>query len=113
MADSEPPEEPLLDKARALLAKATSTAYGEERQALALRAYGLIAAYLNACEAEAGGPRRRERRLLKDRRQGVRSVPPTAGGTERRPDGRAAATAAYRRVLDGGGGLGGRVRMDV
>ena len=111
MASPEPPDERLLEKAGALLAKASSTAFAEERQALALRAYSLIAAYLNACEADSAAPRRRERRLLRDRRQGARAVPPPA--SERRPDGRAAATAAYRRVLDGGDPVGARIHVDV
>lgn len=51
-----------------LLAKAESTDSAEEAVSLALRAYSLVANWLNRQDAEEGGPRRRERRLLLDRR---------------------------------------------
>ena len=55
-------------RAAKLLAKAESTDSTEEAIALALRAYSLVADWLNTCEGGLPGPRRRERRLLRDRR---------------------------------------------
>jgi hypothetical protein len=54
-----------------LLAKAQDTAFEAEAAALAEKAYVLLAEYLNefeASEARTAGGRRRERRLLHDRR---------------------------------------------
>lgn len=51
-----------------LLAKAESTDSHEEAVSLTLRAYSTLADWLSACESHAGGARRRERRLLRDRR---------------------------------------------
>lgn len=55
-------------RAAKLLAKAESTDSPEEAVALALRAYSLVADWLNTCEGTLPGLRRRERRLLRDRR---------------------------------------------
>lgn len=76
-----------------LLAKAESTDSDEEAMSLALRAYSLVAEWLNRQEAGQGGPRRRERRLLVDRRSLRRAwrvlVPGpafgSAGGLRERP----------------------------
>lgn len=51
-----------------LLAKAESTDSESEAIALALRAYSLTADWLNTCEGNTSSLRRRERRLLRDRR---------------------------------------------
>ena len=68
-----------LETAVQLLAKARSTDSPEEAAALAERCYRLLASYINTYEAQraaAGEPRKRERRLLWDRRSGKR---PTFG----------------------------------
>ena len=68
-----------LETAAQLLAKARSTDSAEEAAALAERCYRLLADYINTYEAQraaAGEPRKRERRLLWDRRSGKR---PTFG----------------------------------
>jgi hypothetical protein len=71
------PDDPLLARALAVLAKADSTPYEEERSALVYGGYVLLARYLAAHPApsEPEG-RRRERRLVADRRRrGVRAAP--------------------------------------
>lgn len=67
-------------RAAKLLAKAESTDSPEEAVALALRAYSLVADWLNAREPCNGGSRRRERRLLRDRRSVWRAVRSHLGG---------------------------------
>ena len=63
--------DPLLAKALGALAKANSTAFEGERSALVYGGYVLLARYLAAhADPPATGSRRRERRLLSDRRQG-------------------------------------------
>lgn len=98
-------------RAALLLAKAVSTDSPEEQAALALRSYCLLAEFLNAHESASGQPRRRERRLLRDRRarrQGdsapsvsrsapARETPPSATAAAPPTALTAAATAAYRR----------------
>ena len=68
-----------LDVASALLAKAGSTKSSEEAVALAQKCYRLLAEHINhyedMVEAAVPGPRKRERRLLQDRRRGF----PTPG----------------------------------
>lgn len=78
-----------------LLAKAVSTDSREEAVALAARAYSAVAAWLNACEAEGGTPRRRERRLLRDRRSVLATLRSFAPGGA--PSERARGAAAYGR----------------
>ncbi|HTX00690.1 MAG TPA: hypothetical protein VMD59_18060, partial [Acidimicrobiales bacterium] len=51
-----------------LLRKAESTSSDHESAALALRSYSLLAEVINGFEAANGEPRRRDRRLLHDRR---------------------------------------------
>lgn len=63
-----PTERSQVALAAKLLAKAESTDSDEEAVSLALRAYSLLAEWLNRQDAREGGPRRRERRLLVDRR---------------------------------------------
>jgi len=58
-----------LSTVNALLEKARSTPYPNEHEALAVKAYGMLAGYLNSLEPQGESePRRRERRLLNDRR---------------------------------------------
>ena len=92
------PDERLLPKATALLAKAGSTESIEERHALVLRCYGVLARFLNQVEEEnpAVG-RRQERRQLRDRRRAPRSQTqgesqPSTGAKSVKSD----AAAAYR-----------------
>lgn len=72
-----------------LLAKAEDTAYEAEAAALAAKAYALLAEFLNAVDDGArNGDRRRERRLLHDRRAarrffGKRSSGTAGAGTEK------------------------------
>ena len=76
-----------LDVARALLAKAGSTKSSEEAVALAQKCYRLLAEHINDYEDTAGatapGPRRRERRLLQDRRRGFPAPGSSTPSTER------------------------------
>lgn len=75
-----------------LLTKAAGTDSHEEAMAFALRAYSVVADWLNACDAEGGTPRRRERRLLRDRRSVLRTLwPLTSHGTPVEPERGAAA----------------------
>jgi hypothetical protein len=66
-----------LSVAAALLDKAKGTQYDAEKHALALRAYTLVAAYLNEAEAGPAGGRQRDRRLLDRRRDEPRPAEPT------------------------------------
>lgn len=83
-----------MGRAAKLLAKAESTDSHEEAVSLALRAYSLVATWLNACEASRPGPRRRDRRLLRDRRSlwrtfrgsGTAATSPGALYASREPD---------------------------
>ena len=70
-----------LDRARIevvakLMAKAVSTVHGPEAVALVERSYGLLAQVLSdfdeSAAGVAGGGRRRERRLIRDRRRARR-----------------------------------------
>jgi hypothetical protein len=92
-------EDQQLSKAVALLEKARSTTFAGENEALVLRAYRLVAAYLNTVDP-AGSPaaRRRERRLLGDRRQtGFIDVSSNDSGPRpAAPEG----AATYREVFD-------------
>jgi hypothetical protein len=84
-----------------LLAKAQSTDSNEEATALSLRAYSLLADWLNRQEAAAGGPRRRERRLLLDRRslrQAFRVLVPAASSTSGRDRPYASPEAPPRQI---------------
>ena len=73
--------------ARALLVKAGSTKSSEEAVALAQKCYRLLAEHINDYEdttdATAPGPRRRERRLLQDRRRGFPPPGSSTPSTER------------------------------
>ncbi|MDE3204484.1 MAG: hypothetical protein KGQ66_09685 [Acidobacteriota bacterium] len=75
-----------LSTAAALIAKAEATTFPAEQQALALRAYTELAAYLNSVEAKNPGPRRRERRLF-DRRAAGDPGRNAAAGTTSGPPG--------------------------
>ena len=80
--------DPLLTRALAVLAKADSTNFGEERSALVYGGYVLLARYLAANPAPPGPEgRRRERRLVSDRRRRAERAT-----TRSRPE----ATAVYR-----------------
>lgn len=60
-----------LSTAAALISKAQGTAFPAERESLAMRAYVQLASFLNSLDpAHGAGERRRERRLLVDRRAG-------------------------------------------
>lgn len=76
-----------LDVARALLAKAGSTKSSEEAVALAQKCYRLLAEHINdyedTADAAAPGPRRRERRLLQDRRRGFAPPGSSSPSTQR------------------------------
>jgi hypothetical protein len=88
-----------LSKAVALLEKARSTTFAGENEALVLRAYRLVAAYLESV-APAGSPaaRRRERRLLGDRRQtGFIEASSTDSGPRRSPP---EGAVTYRAILE-------------
>ena len=67
-------------RAAKLLAKAESTDSPEEAVALALRAYSLVADWLNTREPSGAGARRWERRLLRDRRSMWRAMRSHLGG---------------------------------
>ena len=89
------PNDPLLTRALAVLAKADSTTFEEERSALVYGGYVLLARYLAAHPVPSDPEgRRRERRLVADRR---RRAARTAAAA--RPDRAAAArpdpAAAY------------------
>jgi hypothetical protein len=93
------PNDPMLTRALAVLAKADSTTYEEERSALVYGGYVLLARYLaaNPTPPDPEG-RPRERRLVADRRRrAARAVPAP------RPDPR----AAYLPGPDVGSGSGG------
>jgi hypothetical protein len=94
-------EDQQLSKAVALLEKARSTTFAGENEALVLRAYRLVASYLNTV-APAGSPaaRRRERRLLGDRRQtGFIDASSTDSGPPRSPP---EGAGRYRDMLERG-----------
>lgn len=96
------PDDSLLTRALAVLAKAESTTFEEERSALVYGGYVLLARYL-AAHPPPSDPegRRRERRLVADRRRRSPRAVPTS-----RPDPR----AAYPRDPDAGrAGSGGLV----
>lgn len=82
------PNEPLLARALGILAKADSTPYEAERSSLVYGGYVLLARYLTAHPAPLGPDgRRRERRLVSDRRRaahGPEPVPPAGTATGRR-----------------------------
>lgn len=97
------PDDRLVPKAAALLAKAESTTSPEECHALVLRSYSLLARFLNEMEEESrAGVRRHERRLLVDRRRSPRAgAGPEGRGSVAdlgRADRRADPLAAYRAV---------------
>lgn len=88
--------------ATALLVKAESSKFTQEQGALALRAYRELAVYLNDLESDTSTPRKRDRRLLVDRRAGGGSESGAAesggseGGTATDNTVLAAARRAYR-----------------
>ncbi len=79
-----------LDVASALLAKAGSTKSSEEAVALAQKCYRLLAEHINDYEdmvdAAVPGPRKRERRLLQDRRRSF-PAPGSSSPSTQRPSG--------------------------
>jgi hypothetical protein len=98
----------MVQTAAKLLAKAQSTTSDHEAIALVERSYGLLAQVINAYDLEhdtvAGGPRRRERRRLYERRRRPRS---DAGPA---PEDSAAGSASPTDVIAryrGAGGDGG------
>ena len=99
------PNDPMLTRALAVLAKADSTTYEEERSALVYGGYVLLARYLaaNPAPSDAEG-RRRERRLVADRRRRAARAVPTS-----RPDPR----AAYGPGADSRSGSGGLVDATI
>jgi len=95
-----------------LMAKAHSTEYDSEAVALIERSYGLLARVLTDYDAAAGDGRRRERRLMRDRRKGRRDRlygdRPAASPVVSPSDG----SERYREVADairreGGGAVAG------
>jgi hypothetical protein len=95
--------------AAGLLAKAQSTDSDAEAAALAEKTYVLLAKFLNAYDDDqqraTGRPRRRERRLLRDRRADRQAGRPPAEPAPRTPPGAAPgpppgadAARAYRRL---------------
>jgi hypothetical protein len=91
-----------LTRAGALLDKARATPFPGEQEALAVRAYTLLAAYLNSIEVDSGSEgRRRERRLLVDRRQAA-----AANTTDLRTPHPVADPSAYRTALQSYRSLG-------
>ena len=92
------PNDSMLRRALAVLAKADSTTYEEERSALVYGGYVLLARYLaaNPTPSDPEG-RRRERRLVADRRRREARAVPTS-----RPD----PGAAYLPDSDIGSGCG-------
>lgn len=95
------PNDPMLIRALAVLAKADSTTYEEERSALVYGGYVLLARYLAANPASPDtGARRRERRLVADRRGRAAPAVPSS-----RPDPR----AAYLTGPEAGSASGGLV----
>jgi hypothetical protein len=91
-----------LRTAALLLAKAESTNSDDEAAALALRSYRLLASFLNAYEdskGEANGAaRKRERRLLKDRRSARATDPAPARTTTSTQDRDGRGPAEYSKV---------------
>src|ERR1700722_1085536 len=105
-------EDMKLSKAVALLEKARSTTFAGENEALVLRAYRLVAAYLNTV-APVGSPaaRRRERRLLGDRRQnGFIDVSSTDSDPPRCPP---EGAATYRDVFERGRRADGHIDLTL
>ncbi len=88
--------------ASGLLAKAQSTDSDAEAAALAEKTYVLLAKFLNAYDDDqlqtTGRPRRRERRLLRDRRAERRGERRNERTAEPAP--RTDAAAAYRRLTE-------------
>ena len=93
-----------IEKATRLLAKAGSTDSDDEAIALALRSYALLAETINAYDLAREGPpkgaRRRERRMLSDRRSAMRGSGEPAG--EDRGVEQEAAVDGYARLGNGG-----------
>lgn len=95
------PNDPLLTRALAVLAKADSTTFEEERSALVYGGYVLLARYLAGHPAPSDPEgRRRERRLVADRRRRASRAAPTP-----RPDPRAAYLPDAGPDRPGSGGL--------
>lgn len=98
------PNDPLLSRALAVLAKAEATTFEQERSALVYGGYVLLARYLasHPVAPDAEG-RRRERRLVADRRRRASRK----SGSPRTP---VDASVAYLTSVHGSGaGAGGRV----
>lgn len=95
------PNDPLLSRALAVLAKAESTTFEQERSALVYGGYVLLARYLasHPVPPDTEG-RRRERRLVADRRR-------RASRTSEGPRTPVDAGAAYRASHTGRTGSGG------
>jgi hypothetical protein len=103
-----------------LMAKAQSTGYDSEAVALVERSYSLLARVLSDYDLSTGdGSRRRERRLMRDRRKGRRDrlygdrpaatpVVSASDGTERY---RQVADAVRREGTDGPEGRGTAVSL--
>ncbi|MGD0874807.1 MAG: hypothetical protein ABSA14_07390 [Acidimicrobiales bacterium] len=87
-------------RAAKLLAKAASTDSDDEAIALTLRSYSLLADAINAYDLACAGTRRHERRLLRDRRSGIRGSAEPSGKVPN-PD-QDTAVNGYVRLGNGG-----------
>jgi hypothetical protein len=81
--------------AATLLSKAASSDFENERASFATRAYKELAAYLNSLDSVPPSKRRRERRLLIDRRQDGRRL-----AKEKGPEPASSDKARNRLVVD-------------
>ncbi len=101
----------LLSTAALLLGKAQGSGHPPEQEALALGAYRELAAYLNSLEPpDTVGGRRRERRLIADRRAGQKRGKPEPQVIDLRLD---QARAAYRSASTEGARLGSRLDLGL
>ena len=105
-----PPLGARLSTAALLIGKAQGSAYPSEQESLALRAYRELAAYLNSVQPPDLGGRRRERRLLTDRRGGKRRTDPKPPVIDLRLD---QARAAYRAAAPQSGPVGSHLDLGL
>lgn len=100
-----------LSVASALIAKARGTSIEVEQESLALGAYAVLASFLNAIEPSVpAGDRKRERRLLNDRRAGGQVRPDQPPTIDLRSE---KVRSAYADVPPRRTGLGAQVNLKV